>query len=357
MESTFQVSHYPEVSVVDRLSNFLKLSPERIAVWFQNRRARFKRAKKNNGAEENPPNLTEASMLKEVEELLFSSMGKSTTLDSEQTDSHLDKPKKKRPGKKPEYETFSQKQNGEENNSLSPISNINTNGDDVENDDEEEEEKDQKSPAKSPEIIIEAIVKPNLKHKPIFNPMSYEPSNNIINNAAPYSTYNSHEAFSVNNLVNSNNNNNGYYSYDTNESLQHVPLKLPIYRKESQDSYCDSSSSRSLSPQNTDQDNESNRSESSSPPLTLDSSNKPDYNSNQSIYSNYNYSNNQNAFYQQQQNSSSSMAYYNYPHSHNSHFFQSYYNMQDFHNNQANAYFPNMYSQFSSNPIPTSNYN
>ncbi len=46
MEATFQKTHYPEIRMVDDLSETLKLSTERISIWFQNRRARFKKARK-----------------------------------------------------------------------------------------------------------------------------------------------------------------------------------------------------------------------------------------------------------------------------------------------------------------------
>lgn len=46
MESTFQKTHYPEIRMVDDLSQMLNLSTERISIWFQNRRARFKKARK-----------------------------------------------------------------------------------------------------------------------------------------------------------------------------------------------------------------------------------------------------------------------------------------------------------------------
>jgi hypothetical protein len=42
----FLKTHYPEVHLVDKLSERLVLSIERISVWFQNRRAKFKKAKK-----------------------------------------------------------------------------------------------------------------------------------------------------------------------------------------------------------------------------------------------------------------------------------------------------------------------
>lgn len=49
LETAFEKNHYPDVNTVDRLANMLNLSTDRISIWFQNRRARFKKAKKGNG--------------------------------------------------------------------------------------------------------------------------------------------------------------------------------------------------------------------------------------------------------------------------------------------------------------------
>jgi hypothetical protein len=46
LEKTFQKNHYPDVQMVDRLSDTLGLAIERISVWFQNRRAKYKKVKK-----------------------------------------------------------------------------------------------------------------------------------------------------------------------------------------------------------------------------------------------------------------------------------------------------------------------
>ncbi len=46
MEATFQKTHYPDVAVVDRLAQVLNLGTERISIWFQNRRARYKKDRK-----------------------------------------------------------------------------------------------------------------------------------------------------------------------------------------------------------------------------------------------------------------------------------------------------------------------
>jgi hypothetical protein len=51
LESAFERAHYPDVNQIICLSEMLNISTERISVWFQNRRARFKRSKK----ETNPP--------------------------------------------------------------------------------------------------------------------------------------------------------------------------------------------------------------------------------------------------------------------------------------------------------------
>jgi hypothetical protein len=46
LEATFQKTHYPDVAVVDRLAQVLNLGTERISIWFQNRRARYKKDRK-----------------------------------------------------------------------------------------------------------------------------------------------------------------------------------------------------------------------------------------------------------------------------------------------------------------------
>lgn len=47
MEAVFDKSHYPEVHVIDRLSDKLGISIERLSIWFQNRRAKFKKSKRS----------------------------------------------------------------------------------------------------------------------------------------------------------------------------------------------------------------------------------------------------------------------------------------------------------------------
>jgi hypothetical protein len=46
LEAIFHKNHYPDVQTVDNMSEKLGLAIERISVWFQNRRAKFKKTKK-----------------------------------------------------------------------------------------------------------------------------------------------------------------------------------------------------------------------------------------------------------------------------------------------------------------------
>ncbi|UJR33372.1 hypothetical protein I4U23_020820 [Adineta vaga] len=46
LEEAFQQNHYPEVTTVDALSELLDVRHEKISIWFQNRRSRFKRQQK-----------------------------------------------------------------------------------------------------------------------------------------------------------------------------------------------------------------------------------------------------------------------------------------------------------------------
>jgi len=55
LEMAFHKTHYPDVGMVDRLADTLRINTERISVWFQNRRARFKREK--------PPSSTDSSKI------------------------------------------------------------------------------------------------------------------------------------------------------------------------------------------------------------------------------------------------------------------------------------------------------
>jgi hypothetical protein len=46
LEAQFNVNHYPDVPTVDNMAEKLGLAIERISVWFQNRRAKYKKTKK-----------------------------------------------------------------------------------------------------------------------------------------------------------------------------------------------------------------------------------------------------------------------------------------------------------------------
>ena len=64
LEAIFLKSHYPEVHIVDKLSDKLNLSIERISVWFQNRRAKFKKTKKPA-----PMGSSEALLKRDIDEI------------------------------------------------------------------------------------------------------------------------------------------------------------------------------------------------------------------------------------------------------------------------------------------------
>lgn len=74
LEAAFQRTHYPDVNIVDRLSEVLSITTDKISIWFQNRRAKHKRTKKPVGSEqitlfreiENPMDLIEAAQ-KEIQ--------------------------------------------------------------------------------------------------------------------------------------------------------------------------------------------------------------------------------------------------------------------------------------------------
>lgn len=79
LEAAFERTHYPDVNVVDRLATMLSLTTERISVWFQNRRAKYKRTYKPppsnqaTQAKTTPKTYvkTEAENAEEVEEVRF----------------------------------------------------------------------------------------------------------------------------------------------------------------------------------------------------------------------------------------------------------------------------------------------
>lgn len=55
LEASFQRTHYPDVNIVDRLSELLNIKTDKICIWFQNRRARFKKQKKLPGEVKDEP--------------------------------------------------------------------------------------------------------------------------------------------------------------------------------------------------------------------------------------------------------------------------------------------------------------
>ena len=81
LEAIFLKSHYPEVHVVDRLSDKLGLSIERISVWFQNRRAKFKKTKK-------PVPNNSADLKKDIDAILSSTSRSETTTETTENSSH-----------------------------------------------------------------------------------------------------------------------------------------------------------------------------------------------------------------------------------------------------------------------------
>lgn len=60
LEAAFNLTHYPDTNQVDRMSTALGLSIERISIWFQNRRAKFKKSAKSGGAtqQQQPPKVS-----------------------------------------------------------------------------------------------------------------------------------------------------------------------------------------------------------------------------------------------------------------------------------------------------------
>ena len=175
-------------------------------------------------------------MLKEVEEILFAS---SATLKTTSTATagvlSQEKSKRRRPGKQ-------------------------TGVDIVTVEDARDQSTEQQSSIQTPKNAEHKCADTfkktvNIKPKPIFNPMHYEPnstSHNIINNnnnnATASFTYSTPEFFGVNNFVNAS---NDFYS-SSNYVHSSDDLKLPIvYEVSSSDgpeSDCSKASSRSTSP-------------------------------------------------------------------------------------------------------------
>lgn len=80
LEAAFTRTHYPDINIVDRLADTLGLTVERISVWFQNRRARYKRSSKNPAAHQPQPTSSSSSswIVEFVEGLAMSSDNKQT---------------------------------------------------------------------------------------------------------------------------------------------------------------------------------------------------------------------------------------------------------------------------------------
>ena len=81
LEAIFLKSHYPEVHVVDRLSDKLGLSIERISVWFQNRRAKFKKTKK-------PAPSHSADLKRDIDAILSNTSRSETTAETVESNSY-----------------------------------------------------------------------------------------------------------------------------------------------------------------------------------------------------------------------------------------------------------------------------
>ena len=306
MEKTFQRVHYPDVSVVDRMCNMLNLTPERIAVWFQNRRARFKKSKKDPSSASSFDTIQDNdSMLREVEKLLDgNSSSESLNVSAEK----VSKSKITNKTKKASIEQIPVKNEAE---TINLIKNDAAKLDDCD--------------------LKKSIAKP----KPIFNPMSYSP-----NPSPNYQTYSQNEP-----LINQ----PEYYAYGPQFLVQQhnqdsdYQLKLPISTETNvnQDNI------------NRDQsDSSSSKSSRSSTPDSNDSSSSPEQIQNQDLNENAN-SNNYTANYQphmfaemngHNQNAYQNMSYHNHhPAHYNPSLFQPYYNLPDF---QNNSYFSGIYSQF-----------
>ena len=319
MEATFQRTHYPDVSVVDRLSDMLHLTTERIAVWFQNRRARFKKLKK-----EPTDSIIQDNdmMLREVEKLLDanttannnSSCGNSlnASVETETPAKAKQTPNMQMPNNVLKSPT---EPNDANNDTVSSPNNSNHD-----------------SQADNNDAISQQVT---VKTKPIFNPMNYSPPPCVNStNTVLYQPYQQDASFFHTNMPAQQ---NEYYAYAPVQGQ----LKLPVIKSESNDS---EKSSRSSTP-----DEQSDASDSSSSPQ----------NSDEMSYANLNTSSYPFVDMNQQQQQQPSLSMYHHmgvpsspyhphyhPHQHHQYpnFFQHYYNMPDFHH-QNSAYFPGLHSQ------------
>ncbi|KAI3388342.1 hypothetical protein SNEBB_007338 [Seison nebaliae] len=62
LEAAFNITHYPDVTAVEELSGQLSLQHEKISIWFQNRRARFKKQKNDIVVKQKRQVMAEATM-------------------------------------------------------------------------------------------------------------------------------------------------------------------------------------------------------------------------------------------------------------------------------------------------------
>ena len=48
LDKTYDKTQYPDVSIVDQLASMFELTTDKISIWFQNRRAKFRRSETSN---------------------------------------------------------------------------------------------------------------------------------------------------------------------------------------------------------------------------------------------------------------------------------------------------------------------
>jgi hypothetical protein len=218
LEATFRRTHYPEVSVVDRLSNLLNLTPERISVWFQNKRAKSKREKKVTTNEETP-DIIDDNMRIKVEEILH---GTSLVKPSEKV--------KRRPGKQP-FESIQQLKD------MAKLTKDETKSNDLDQYSTSSLDNTQEANTDNYE---------NLKPTPTFNnPMIYDSTN------SPHPSYGLPQEGPFNNMYPVQNYNAYYLQYQANLEKYNQELsvlKLPIV----QEADVSSRASRSASPSSSE---------------------------------------------------------------------------------------------------------